>query len=142
MDAKLKAEIAAAEAELAAARAELAAIDAGKLPKEPKRPKSARRATRTPVHHPESDLRSKVEGWGGPAPVGDRMRTDMTPVVTKHVNPMNRPVRDRMPRKVSVTIYDKAGVQQGLTTTMMEREADALQADLPFGWTLTARPCK
>lgn len=146
MDAKLAAELAAAEAELAAARAELAAIEAGKIPAAPRRaarPKRAAKKPARPVHRPENGMQSSIEGYGGPAPTGERTRSDDAPVIMKHVSPFDRPVGDaKMPRKVSVTIYDDAKVVQVMGITMMEREVDEYESNLPWGWTLTYRVCK
>jgi multidrug efflux pump subunit AcrA (membrane-fusion protein) len=133
------AEVEALKAELAAAQAEIAADAASRA--RPKRTAkkaaaSARRGKR-PVHR--SELRSGCSGTGERFTGADKMRIDMTPVVAKELNPMNRPTNGRMPAKVSVRVYDDAGLQQGLAVTMTERESDLLEASLPFGWTITSR---
>jgi hypothetical protein len=82
------AELAAANAELAKANAELA--DAKSKPTRPARKAAAkpkRPATR-PVHR--SDLRTGCYGTGERF-TSNRVRMDMTPVVTKELNPMDRP---------------------------------------------------
>lgn len=129
------AELAEANARLEAAKAELASAEAECKAVGAKRPRRKR-----PVH--QSVLVSECYGYGGPAPVGTRTRPNMIPVVTKELDPTDRPVRDRMPRKVSVRVYNDAGQQQGLAMTMTERESDKLEADLPLGWTITSRTCK
>jgi hypothetical protein len=141
-------ELAEAIAELAAAKEELARIERGEPAKRGRprgstktKPAKPAKSKRRPIHHPESDLRSAREGYGHRAGGGTRMRMDMTPVVTMHLDPTDRPVYDRMPRKVSVRVYDDGGFQQGLAMTMMEREADVLAASLPFGWRLVERYC-
>ena len=89
---RLQAELAAVERELADANAAVAAIEAGEKPakirKAPK-PKAKAKAKRT-VHR--AGFRGSIEGYGGPAPVGrSRFRTDNTPVVTKELDPRERP---------------------------------------------------
>lgn len=128
------AELADAEAELAAAQAGVAAA---KKTARPKRPAKVASRPKREVHH--SDLAPGCYGYGGPINPDVRLRMDMTPVVTKHLDAMTRPTRGRMPGKVSVTIYNDSGQQQGLAMTMMERESDRLEADLPFGWTIVSR---
>lgn len=83
------ADLAKAEAELAKAEAELKAAEA-KAPKRPAKKTKPKRAER-PIHHPESNLRSERYGYGGPMPSDERYRFDMTPVVTKELDPMERP---------------------------------------------------
>ena len=93
---KLKAELAAVERELADADAAVAAIKAGnaapKIRRAPKpaKPKTMQKKKRA-VHR--SALETSIEGYGGPAPVGaSRIRPNNTPVVTRHVDPRERPV--------------------------------------------------
>lgn len=80
------AELAKAEAELTAAKAELKIAESkyGPAPKV-RNPKKMQR----PVHR-NKVLRSGCD-YGGSAPVGTRVRTDMTPVVTKELDPTDRP---------------------------------------------------
>jgi hypothetical protein len=137
------AEVEKAKAELDAAKADIAAADSNAA-KKPAAKKAVARPKRPAREVHKSDLTSECYGYGGAQPtsiIGAR-RTDMQPVVTKELNPMDRPVSDRMPRKVSVRVYDDAGVQQGLAMTMMEREADKLEASLPIGWSITSRRIK
>jgi hypothetical protein len=93
---RLQAELAAVERELADANAAVAAIEAGEKPAKIRRApkpkaKAKPKSKRTPVHR--NSFKGSVEGYGGPAPVGrSRFRTDNTPVVTKELDPRNRPV--------------------------------------------------
>jgi hypothetical protein len=82
------AEVAAAQAELAAAKAEVAAADSGKPIRSRKMQRPAT-PTRRPVHR--SDLRAGCSGTGERFTSEGRIRTDMTPVVTKQYDPMARP---------------------------------------------------
>lgn len=142
------AELAAAEAELAAAEAELesakTALAAAKAlkPSRPTRPKAAK-AKHRPIHHPESGLRAGIWGDSGPAPVGDHMRSDFTPVVTKHLDPTDRQARgNKEVNSYYVRVYNDVGQQQELAMTLSERQIDRMEADLPFGWKMTARQVK
>jgi hypothetical protein len=91
--AKALAEVEAARRELDAARAELADAESGKSTKAAAKKPAAKpkRATRgeRPVHR--SDLRSECSGTGERFTGADKVRIDMTPVVTKFANPMQRP---------------------------------------------------
>ena len=95
---RLRAELAAAEKEAGEANAYLAAVRAvdtkAKAPKAKREPKpKIKKRARSRIHHPESELRTSIEGYGGPAPVGSsRRRTSNRPVVTRHVDPTDRPV--------------------------------------------------
>jgi hypothetical protein len=90
------AELAAAKAELDEAKAEVAAAESGAKPKAAKpaakkaaaKPKPTRRSKR-PVHH--SDLQPGCSGTGERFTGTDKVRTDMTPVVTKELDAMARP---------------------------------------------------
>jgi hypothetical protein len=91
---KLKAELAAVERELADANAAVDAIKAGNKPAKIRRaPKAAKpkpsAKTKRAVHRP--GFRGSIEGHGGPAPVGERYRSNSAPVVTKHFDPTDRP---------------------------------------------------
>lgn len=84
-------ELAKLEAELADAKRELAELNAGVAAKKPaKKAKKPAKPARRPIHH--SELRRAIDGFGGPASVGDRVRLNMTPVVTKQYDPADRPV--------------------------------------------------
>jgi hypothetical protein len=89
---KLKAELAAVERELADANAAVDAINAGE------KPAKIRRASKAKVKKPSkpaahrNKFRGSIEGYGGPAPVGNRMRTNTTPVVTKHIDAIKEDV--------------------------------------------------
>jgi len=92
LDAAL-AELAAAKAELAAAKADVAAAESGAAAKAPKR--SAKKAaakpkpTKPPVHR--SGLGSGCSGTGERFTGSDKVRVDMTRVVTKEVDARTRP---------------------------------------------------
>lgn len=89
------AELAKAEAELAQAEADLKAAEAeAAKPAKPAKSKRAAKPKRTarPIHHPESDLHHEITGYGGPMPSDVRVRIDQTPVVTRELDPMDRPV--------------------------------------------------
>jgi hypothetical protein len=90
---KLKAELAAVERELADANAAVAAIEAGEKPAKIRRaPKPKPKPKPKPAVH-RNKFRGGIDGYGGPAPVGtSRVRTSNRPVVTKHVDPRERPV--------------------------------------------------
>jgi hypothetical protein len=87
------AELAAAKTELDAAKAEVAAAESGEKPKKAKRPakKAAAKPRRTtrPMHH--SGLGAGCSGTGERFTGSDKVRTDMTPVVTKELDAMARP---------------------------------------------------
>lgn len=88
--AKALAELAAAEKALAAAQAGVGEAKAAEPKERPARKAAApKRTTKRPVHH--SDLRSECSGTGERFPSEGRMRVDMTPVVTKQYDPMDRP---------------------------------------------------
>jgi len=88
LDAAL-AELAAAKAELDAARAEVADAESGALPKRATRKAAAKpKRTKRPVHR--SELRAGCSGTGERF-TSERIRLDMTPVVTKELNPTARP---------------------------------------------------
>ena len=93
---RLKAELAAVERELADANAAVEAIKSGKQPEKIRRapkPKAKPKKARPAVHHPESGLRTSIEGYGGPAPSSmSEYRASNSPVVMKHHDPMTRPV--------------------------------------------------
>jgi len=84
------AELEAAKAELDAARAEVAAAESSKATK-PAAKKAAGKPKRTkrPVHR--SGLPTGCSGTGERFTGTDKVRIDMTPVVTKELNPMERP---------------------------------------------------
>lgn len=87
------AELAAAEAELAKAKRELAEAEAASKSK-PKRKATNKKRTKRPIHHPESDLHHEVTGYGGPMPSDVRVRPNVIPVVTRELDPTDRPVND------------------------------------------------
>jgi hypothetical protein len=83
------AEVEAAKRELATARDEVTASDSGKPIRSRKIQRPAKRERR-PVHR--SELRSECSGTGERFTSKDGLRrTDMTPVITKELNPMERP---------------------------------------------------
>ena len=88
---KALAELAAANAELAAANKELADAKSGTPAKRPAHKAAAKpKRTKRPVHHTPG-LQAGCYGTGERFPSDRRLRTDMTPVVTKELNPMERP---------------------------------------------------
>lgn len=98
------AELAAANAELAKANAELeAAKSRAKRPAKKAAAKPKRPATR-PVH--KSDLRAGCYGTGERFPSDRRLRTNMTPVVTKELNPMDRPNAYEYVGRECLFVYD------------------------------------
>lgn len=82
------AELAAANAEVAAAEADLAAIKAGKKIR-PKKPALRPKRVIRPIHR--NKLLHSGCYDGGAAPVSTRIRIDMTPVITKEIDPTDRP---------------------------------------------------
>jgi len=84
------AELEAAKAELDAARAEVAAAESSKATK-PAAKKAAGKPKRTkrPVHR--SGLPTGCSGTGERFTGTDKVRIDMTPVVTKELDAMDRP---------------------------------------------------
>ena len=91
---KLKAELAAVEREQADADAAAEAIKAGikppKIRRAPKEKTKLKPKAKPAIHR--NSFRGSVEGHGGPAPVGDRVRTNHAPVVTMQFDPTDRPV--------------------------------------------------
>ncbi len=84
------AELAAAKAELDAAKAEIAAADSTARPKRAPAKAAARpKRGKRPVHR--SELRAGCSGTGERFTGPDKVRIDMTPVVTKDRDPMTRP---------------------------------------------------
>lgn len=81
------AELAAANAELAAAKADLAAA---KKAKTTKRSAPAKKRTTRPMHHTPG-FYAGCSGTGERFTGSDKVRIDNTPVITKEINPMNRP---------------------------------------------------
>jgi hypothetical protein len=108
-----------AEAELAAARkllkdAEDALRAAGGNPAKVKA-RASKASARKDVHHPESGLKAGIWGHGGPAPVGEsRIRYSSRPVVTKHLDPTDRPVSDEYKPKECLLM---AAVDAGTSLT-------------------------
>jgi hypothetical protein len=89
---KLQAELAAVERELADSNAAVAAIKAGDKPAKIRRaPKPAKPKTPKPAVH-RNGFHRRIEGYGGPAPVGVSTRTNTTAVVTKHIDAIREPV--------------------------------------------------
>jgi hypothetical protein len=101
LDAAL-AELAAANAELAKANAELAAVKSGAKPPAKKAAAKPKRTAR-PVHR--SELRHGCYGTGERFTSG-RVRTDMTPVVTKELDPMDRPNAYEYAGRECLFVYD------------------------------------
>jgi hypothetical protein len=88
--AKALAEVEAAKAELAAARADVATAESGKAPKRPAKKTAAKpKRPKRPVHR--SELRSSCSGTGERFTGIDKVRVDMTRVVTKEVDARTRP---------------------------------------------------
>jgi len=87
--AKALAELAEAEAALAAAQAGVGVAKAAAPEARPARKAAAPKRTTRPVHR--SELRSECSGTGERFPSDTRLRVDMTPVVTKQYDPMDRP---------------------------------------------------
>jgi hypothetical protein len=87
---RLLAEVEAAKRELAAARAELADAESGKAPKTAAKKTAARpRRGKRPLHR--SEVRAGCSGTGERFTGAEKVRIDMTPVVTKDADPMTRP---------------------------------------------------
>lgn len=109
LDAAL-AEVAVAKAELAAARAEVADAESGAAPRRgrPKKVQKPKRPEKRPLHR--SDLRRGCYGTGERFPSDSKVRIDMTPVVTKEIDPMDRPNDPGYVAKECLLIFDvKAG---------------------------------
>jgi hypothetical protein len=88
--AKALADVEAAKRELAAARAELADAESGKAPKPAAKKAAARpRPRKRPVHR--SELRAGCSGTGERFTGNDKVRVNMTRVVTKEVDARTRP---------------------------------------------------
>jgi hypothetical protein len=87
---KALAKVAKAKAELDTARAALADTDSGAPSKRAARKAAAKpKRTKRPVHR--SELRAGCSGTGERFTGPDKVRIDMTPVVTKELNAMARP---------------------------------------------------
>jgi hypothetical protein len=87
---RLLAEVEAAKRELDAAKAELADAESAKATKPAVKKAAARpRPRKRSVHH--SELRAGCSGTGERFTGTDKVRIDMTPVVTKDADPMSRP---------------------------------------------------
>jgi hypothetical protein len=80
------AELAAANARLAAAKAETAKLRASGIPVRSGR---AKKRVQRSVHR--NELLHSAQDGGGAQPVGTRVRVNMTPVVTKELDPTDRP---------------------------------------------------
>lgn len=95
------ADLAAANAELASAKAELKVAETkyGPSPKT-RKPRKVHR----PVHSNKL-LRSERHG-GGAQPVGTRVRTNMTPVVTKEIDPTDRPTDAKYAGRECLMVHD------------------------------------
>lgn len=100
------AELAAANAELAAAQADVAAA---KKAKAAKRSASVKKRMTRQVHHTE--LRAGCSGTGERFTGPEKLRVNHTPVVTKHVNPMDRP---EAPEYVGLECLFEFDIKNGL----------------------------
>jgi len=109
LDAAL-AELAAANAELAAASKGLADAKAGTPAKRPSRKAAAKpKRTTRPVHH-SPGVYSGCYGTGERFTGSDKVRIDMTPVITKELNPMERPDDHTYAGRECLFVYD---IKQG-----------------------------
>jgi hypothetical protein len=106
-------ELAAAKAELAAAQAEAekgADADSAARPKRTAKKAAAKpKPKKRPVHR--SELRSECSGTGERFTGADKVRIDMTPVVTKFADPMTRPNDYKYAGVECLLVFD---VKQGL----------------------------